>query len=301
MSAFDVIVVGEVLIEVSAAQPLAEATDVRLSCSGDALNAAAAAAAAGASVALLTRVGDDELGERIVGAIGAHGVDASLVRRGPEHNGIYFVAADPHGDREFVYVRRGSAASRLAPVDLDAAPLADAGALVVSGITQALSPSCERVVQEAAERVSAAGGAVVYDPNYRRRLTGAAAARRRLAAMAPFAALMTPSCPGDCVPLLGIDDPFAAARACRELGAAAVAVTRGAAGIVLDDGTRVCELPAPPAPRIVDGTGAGDVLAGTMAARLARGDGLEEAAALGLAAASLSVSGQGGTGHLAPQ
>jgi 2-dehydro-3-deoxygluconokinase len=46
------------------------------------------------------------------------------------------------------------------------------------------------------------------------------------------------------------------------------------------------------------GTGAGDVLVGTTAARLALGDNPHRALATGVAAASLSVSGTGGTGYL---
>jgi 2-dehydro-3-deoxygluconokinase len=56
--------------------------------------------------------------------------------------------------------------------------------------------------------------------------------------------------------------------------------------------------PAVPAPRIVDSTGAGDCFAGTLTARLALGDGLLTAVRLGSAAASLSLAGQGGTGHI---
>jgi 2-dehydro-3-deoxygluconokinase len=48
----------------------------------------------------------------------------------------------------------------------------------------------------------------------------------------------------------------------------------------------------------VDATGAGDVLTGTVAARLALGDELDRAVRIGVAAASLSVSGLGGTGHV---
>jgi 2-dehydro-3-deoxygluconokinase len=113
-------------------------------------------------------------------------------------------------------------------------------------------------------------------------------------------ALMTPSCPGDSGPLLGAEDAAIAAAACRKLGAAAAIVTLGPGGVLIDDGLGARALPAVPAPHVVDGTGAGDVLTGTIAARLALGDDLAEAAALGLAAASLSVAGQGGTGSLAP-
>jgi 2-dehydro-3-deoxygluconokinase len=94
-------------------------------------------------------------------------------------------------------------------------------------------------------------------------------------------------------------DPVAACAAIRELGVEAVALTRGADGVLLDDGGRIVEVPVIPAPAVVDQTGAGDSFAGTVTARLALGDALEEAVRLGVAAASLSVSGIGGTGHVA--
>jgi 2-dehydro-3-deoxygluconokinase len=50
---------------------------------------------------------------------------------------------------------------------------------------------------------------------------------------------------------------------------------------------------------VVDQTGAGDVFAGTVTARLALGDDLQDAVRLGAAAASLAVGGQGGTGFIA--
>jgi 2-dehydro-3-deoxygluconokinase len=55
---------------------------------------------------------------------------------------------------------------------------------------------------------------VVYDPNYRPRLTDARAARSALERVAPHAALMTPSCPDDTRALLGTDDRLSPPRAC---------------------------------------------------------------------------------------
>jgi 2-dehydro-3-deoxygluconokinase len=63
-----------VLVELTAPVPLRQAGTLRISCSGDALNAAAAAAAGSASVALVTAVGDDELGERILDFVEARGI-----------------------------------------------------------------------------------------------------------------------------------------------------------------------------------------------------------------------------------
>jgi 2-dehydro-3-deoxygluconokinase len=286
----DVLVLGEVLVELTAPVPLREAENLRISCSGDALNAAAAAAAAGASVALVTAVGDDELGERILEFAGAQGIDTAYVRRRAEPNGVYFAGAGG----EFVYARRGSAGSTLGPDDVARAPLAAAGAVVVSGITQALSASCAAAVDSA---VAAAGGHVVYDPNFRARLTSMREARAALSRVAPYAALVTPSCPDDTRPLLGTGDPAVAAARVREMGAGAVAVTLGARGLYVDAGERF-ELPAAPAREVVDATGAGDVLAGTAAARLALGDDLLDALRCGTAAAARSLGGAGGTGWL---
>jgi 2-dehydro-3-deoxygluconokinase len=283
----DVLVLGEVLVELTAPVPLREADRLRLSCSGDALNAAAAAAAAGASVALVCVVGDDELGERIIEFAGARGIDTSYVRRAPEPNGVYFAGAD--GD--FVYARRGSAGSTLGPEDVARVP--PARALVVSGITQALSASCAAAVDAA---VAAADGWVVYDPNFRARLTTPGEARAALERVAPHASLVTPSCPDDTRALLGTADPVVAAGRLRELGAGAVAVTLGAGGLYVEPGS--VELPPAPAQAVVDATGAGDVLAGTTAAQLARSADLVTALRRATAAAARSLGSPGGTGWL---
>jgi 2-dehydro-3-deoxygluconokinase len=283
----DVLVIGEVLVEVSSPVPFAAGVPATLSFSGDALNAAAAAADAGASVALLTKVGDDELGAALLRHVERLGVDTSLARRVDAPNGVYFSVADVGGAREFVYVRRGSAASTLTPVDR----LPEHRVLLASGIAQAISDSAAATVQRAAEQTPL----LVYDPNFRPRLTSAERAHERLAAIAPYARVVTPSWPGDA---LGAT-PREAAEHVLALGARAAAVTCGADGVlVLEDG-ETHHIPAHPPDALVDATGAGDVFAGTLATHLARGATLVEAAHLGVAAAARSLAGQGGTGHLA--
>jgi sugar/nucleoside kinase (ribokinase family) len=292
----DVVVIGEPLVEFSAGVPLTGAGTFRLSFSGDALNASVAAAAAGAHVALVTRVGEDEFGERLIAFAETHGVDTRWMWRGPGHSGAYAVGADPSGERAFVYLRSGSAASRLSPADVAAAPVATAAAVLLSGITAALSDSCAAAVVTAAEE---ARGAVVYDPNFRGRLTTPEAAREILARVAPHAALVTPSCPADSVALLGTADQEEAAEACLSLGAAAAAVTCGPEGAYVAAGADRTRVPAIPAETIVDATGAGDAFAGVTTARLAGGARLTDAVRAGAAAASLSLAGQGGTGRVA--
>ncbi|WP_052849085.1 sugar kinase [Streptomyces avicenniae] len=298
MARFDVVLIGEILVELYCEGPLGDRTPVRLGFSGDTLNAAAASAAAGARTAVLTAVADDQLGDALVRRVADLGIDTSLIRRVPGSNGAYMLHGDLSGEREFTYWRTGSVASRLDAPDVEAhaATLREAGALVVTGIGSALSDTSRRAVLTAARLASEGGAAVVYDPNFRARLTTEERARAALAEIAPYCALVTPSCPSDARALLGTDDPETAARAARALGAEAAAVTVGADRVVVAGADAVVTLPVPRVAEAVDATGAGDILAGTTAARLALGDPLLTAISLGIGAASLSVAGEGGTG-----
>ncbi|MFE6840513.1 hypothetical protein ACFVFI_37555, partial [Streptomyces sp. NPDC057705] len=68
--------------------------------------------------------------------------------------------------------------------------------------------------------------------------------------------------------------------------------------LLLDDVPRAAPPPLPGTPRLFHPPGACDCFIGTAIARLALGDTLADAVAYGTAAASLSVSGRGGTGHV---
>lgn len=294
MSAYDVIVLGEPLVEIATLAAIGPGVPATIGVSGDAMNSAAAAAAAGASVALVARITDDELGDVVAARVRALGVDDALLHRVSGQQGMYLVHSDPSGQRQFHYARTGSAGSGLSADDLPDGVVEAAGAVLGSGITGAVSASARGTLLAAARRARR----FVYDPNFRPRLTTPEPAAALLTELAPLAALVTPSAPTETAALLGVEDPVAAAVRCRELGARAVAVTCGSSGVLVDNGDRTW-VPAVPAPVVVDQTGAGDVFAGTVAARLALGDPLRHAVLLGAAAASLSVGGQGGTGHIA--
>ena len=295
MSGIDVVLLGEPLIEISTRDPIAYGVDCVFAVSGDVVNTATAAVAAGARVAVIARVSDDELGTAVCARLNEIGVDTSFIRRDDSFQGIYVQHADPLGDRQFCYARKGSAGSRLAPEDLPPGLLESAGGVLVSGIAAALSATARATVLEGARRARR----FVYDPNFRPRLTAAPQAAALLTELAPYCALVTPSAPHECASLLGVSEPADAAARLRAAGAAAVAVTCGAAGVHIDADT-VHWQPAFPAPKLVDQTGAGDVFAGTVTARLALGDDLRTAVQMGAAASSLAVGGTGGSGGIAP-
>ena len=291
-NAFDVVVMGEILVEVATDQPFGHGVPAQLGISGDALNVAAAAASAGATVGLLAVLTDDDLGQAIAARIAELGISTDLLtfRRGQQ--GVYLVHSDPDGEREFSYARTGSVGSTLGPDDVDPAVFAAAGAVVAGGIACAISATSRAAVVKAASLATR----FVYDPNYRPRLTSVEDATAALTELAPQAFLVTPSYPGETGALLGVSSAEHAAARLRSLGTGNVAVTCGAKGVQLESDAVSAWVPAIPAPAVVDQTGAGDAFVGTLTARLVLGDDFPTAARYGAAASSLVVGGKGGTG-----
>ncbi len=293
-SPFDVVVMGEILLEVATDVPLGHGVPAQLGISGDALNVAASAAAAGARVGLLSVVSDDELGQAIAARIRELGISTELLKFRRGQQGVYLMHCDPDGRREFSYARHGSVGSTLSPDDVDPAVFSDAGAVVAGGIACAISSTSRAAVLKAA----GLSPRFVFDPNFRPRLTSVEDATAVLAELASQAFFVTPSFPGETSALLGCGSAEEAVEKLRGLGAANVAVTCGADGIQLGSATDSLWVDAIPAPVVVDQTGAGDAFVGTTTARLVLGDPLTAAARYGAAAASLVVGGKGGTGFI---
>ncbi len=300
---FDVIGIGECMVEFHATEALASATTLQPGYGGDVLNALVAVRRLGGTSGFVTRVGDDPFGPALLAAWRGAGVDTSGVLGDAGENGIYFISVDPAGEREFTYRRAGSAASRLAPEDIDAAYIAQGHWLLLSGITQALSGSARAATLAAARVAGACGVRVAYDPNYRPRLWqaqgGLAAARAAFDEIAALADLVLPSHPADAILLDDVavaDDGVAAARAlARKFAQRArqVALKCGAHGCVLAGPGELTHVPAVAAARVRDTTGAGDCWNGSFLLQLRRGASAAGAAALanGHAAAKLAYRG----------
>ncbi len=77
------------------------------------------------------------------------------------------------------------------------------------------------------------------------------------------------------------------------LGPHSVVITLGAQGAVLAEAGRAVRVPAQPVEKVIDTTGAGDALAGALAAALARGAALDDAVNAGVAAAAVAVTRPG--------
>lgn len=277
-----VVTLGETMILFLAEQAgmLREATTFRRHVAGAESNVAVGLCRLGSSAGFISRVGDDEFGQMIVVRLRGEGVDVSHVIVDPEAaTGVLFRERRELGPVDVVYYRRGSAASRLSPADLDADYIRQARYLLLSGITPALSASCKETVFAAAEIAQAAGVTVVLDPNLRLKLWSREAARAVLRDLIGHTDIVLPG--GDEAELLtGEQDPVRASTDLLGLGPRLVVVKLGARGAVAVDGQTILEVAGAELPRVVDPVGAGDAFAAGFLAGNLRGMDLEASLAL---------------------
>jgi ribokinase len=235
---------------------------------GKGANQAVAAARAGARVAMVGAVGADDLGDEALRELAAEGIDVAAVARLDDvPTGVAAIVVDARGEN-FVAVASGANAEIDAAIVATAVPPGDGVVLLGHEIPEAAVVAGIRAGR-------AAGRRVVLNPAPARRLVDGL-----------DGVLLTPNA-HEARALTGEEDVEAAARALAARTGAPVLVTLGGEGALLFDGDAE-RLPAP-AVEVVDTTGAGDAVNGALAAELAAGRPLREAARFAMVAAALST------------
>lgn len=268
-----VVTFGETLVLFLAEQagPLREAITFRRSIAGAESNLAIGLCRLGHAAGWISRVGDDEFGRSILFRLRGEGVDTSRVVVDPAApTGIFFRERREVGPIDVLYYRRGSAASRLSPADLDAGYIQSAHYLHLTGITPALSPSCREAAFAAAEIARTGGTMVVLDPNVRLKLWAADEARVVLRDLAAHCDVLLPGV-AEATLLTGAADPEEAARELLALGPSLIVVKLGARGALAVSPEGAIRISATPLQRIVDPVGAGDAFAAGFLAGQLRG------------------------------
>jgi len=301
----DVVTLGECLVSLVATRPgpLAEASAFDRFVAGAEANVAVGLARLGCQATYIGRVGNDGFGETIRRHLRGEGVDTThLTTDTDAPTGVMVRERPGLVPAQVLYLRRGSAGSRLTVADIDAAAAAGAfeGArwLHLTGITPAVSTSARDATARAATIGREAGLTISLDLNLRRRLWSDATAGTVLRDLAVHTdvlfgsddelAVVAGIPPGDAAK----HDPAALARACLDVGPRVVVAKLGSGGatIVARDEVEAIHRPAVPLAAVVDPVGAGDAFcAGFIAARLdgaALAECLEIANACGAAAAA---------------
>ena len=278
---------GEVMIELSAHAPLADAAVLERSYSGDALNVAVAVHRLGVPSAIVTRLGGDPFGDYLLDQFRGLGVDLRYVERGGGPTGLYVVEQGGQGAYDIWYYRRNSAASTVSAADMERIDLDGVGMVHLNGIAQAISTSSRQATRRLAERGRAAGASIAFDLNFRERLWDGPAAAEAADEVLPLVDVAL--CGFDEGQMVfGTADPESTAARLLDQGPRVAAVSMAEAGayVAWADG----EIRLPTVARIVEGAqGGGDAFAGGLAVGELLGQNPATSARLATVVAGLKV------------
>ena len=243
-----------VLARMPAPGETVEAPDFHIGCGGKGANQAVAAARLGATVVMVSKVGDDAFADTSLANFRRFGIDTAHVGRvRGVPSGVATVLVEPSGENAILIVKGANA--HLRPADVEAAAAEIAGCDVVLLQLEIPLDTVRHTIAAAAAR----GVATILNP------APAVALDRELMAQVTFLvpnrselALLSG------MPVAGDDEVIAAARTLIASGVGTVIVTLGAAGALAISGDEVLRV-APVAVTPRDTTGAGDAFIGAFA------------------------------------
>ena len=293
----DLLTLGESMWRLAPAgvERLVTARNLDIQIGGAESNIAIALARLGKRVAWWSRLPRNALAENLLRELRGHGVDVSGVVLDPDEDarlGTYFIefGSSPRPTR-VIYDRARSAASNMQPDDFDWAALRHTRRLHLSGITPALSASCQATVRRAVEEARLAGTHVTLDLNYREKLWSWDDCRPVVDDLARKSDLVI-SAARDARKLLQAQEEAAslAQRLYHRWRRPTVVITQGAQPTVAQDGRQTHYAPAFAEVAPVDRIGAGDAFAAGLHCALLEGTSLPEVLRFGNAVAALKLS-----------
>ncbi|USX18888.1 sugar kinase [Oxalobacteraceae bacterium OTU3REALA1] len=296
----DVVTVGEAMALMIAREPgpLEAVREFERATAGAELNVAVGLSRLGFKVGYLSRLGQDSLGRHLRAFMEAEGLDLRHLRMDDDSATGFMLKqmAEDGADPQVEYFRRGSAASRLSPLDMpeQGSDFQRARVLHLTGISPALSAGCRELVLAMARQARVDGRLVCFDPNLRPRLWRSQAEMiATVNALASQADVVMPGLAEGRL-LTGRQDAAGIAAYYLERGASRVVVKLGPEGAYAADADgRADTVPGCPVRAVVDTVGAGDGFAVGVISALLDGLPLHQAAARGNAIGARVVQFRG--------
>jgi 5-dehydro-2-deoxygluconokinase len=247
----DVITIGRASVDLYGQQigsRLEDITTFAKSVGGCPANIAIGTARLGLRSALLSRIGDEQMGRFIREQLVREGVGVEGLKTDAERlTALVLLSVEAEGVSPMIFMRTDCADMALSREDVDAAFIASARAIVVTG-THFSRENSDAAQRKAIRIAKAGGGKVVFDIDYRPNLWGLAGHaegfERYVKSDRVSAQLRTvlPDCDlivgteEEIMIASGADDVGGALKAIRALSPATIVLKRGAMGCVVYDG-----------------------------------------------------------------
>lgn len=296
MPSYDVLAMGRSSIDLYAHEigvPITAVSSFDAYVGGCPTNISVGTRRLGLRSALLTAVGDDQVGEFVVSFLEREGVDTTYIpRKAGRRTSAVVLTIQPPDRFPLTFYREGCADRELTQEDVGRAPIADSATVVVTGTGLSHEPA-RAATLFAAERATAAGRELFVDLDYRADQWKSRSEYSSLVCRLLSHAAIAVGTEEEVIAAADHDDlPVAIARLL-DATAGPLVVKRGdrGASIYRRDETR--RDVAPFAVKVLNVLGAGDAFASGLIAGLRRGWPLERAVRLGNATGAIVVTRHG--------
>ncbi|TPI61887.1 5-dehydro-2-deoxygluconokinase [Mesorhizobium sp. B3-1-3] len=247
----DVITIGRASVDLYGQQIGSRLEDIASfakSVGGCPANISVGTARLGLRSALLTRVGDEQMGRFVREQLRREGVSVDGLKTDKQRlTALVLLSVESEGVSPMIFYRSDCADMALAEEDIDEAFIASARSVVVTG-THFSRPNSDAAQRKAIRLMKAKGGKVVFDIDYRPNLWGLAGHaegfERYVKSDRVSAQLKTvlPDCDlivgteEEIMIASGADDCLSALKTIRALSSATIVLKRGAKGCIVYDG-----------------------------------------------------------------
>jgi len=238
----------------------------------------------------VTRLGQDPFGVYTKATLEKEGISTDFISFDDNYKtGMMLKGKVIDGDPHVAYYRKGSAASKMTPEQMDAIDLSGFDLVHMTGILPALSLDCRAATKRLMERAKSAGITVSFDPNLRPSLwESKEVMAKTLNDLAKLADIVLPGIE-EGLTLMGSGNPSEIANYYQSLGAKQVVVKVGAEGAYARDGDVSTMVPGFRVETVVDTVGAGDGFATGVISGIIEGLSLNDAVLRGNAIGSIQV------------
>lgn len=292
----DVVTVGETMVAFEAQDygPLRENHAFKKWVGGAEDNVIIGLARLGFRCGWFSRLGDDEFGKEIFRVIRGEGVDVSRVIFDPKApTGVFFVERHAEGDFKCYYYRNFSAATLIAPEDVNQDYIKQARIVYLGGIVPIISNSAREATEKIFQIATANEQTIVFDPNLRLKVCDIATSRSILIPMMQQSSYILPG-EEELRLLMDCADLPSAIQKAQSLGIKNLIIKRGANGATLAAGHKEpTNVPAFRLNNPVSSMGAGDAFVAGFVAGLLKGQPLEECVRWGNAIGAFCLMGEG--------
>ena len=294
MKKLDIISLGECMVELYGEGYLSQSPIFHKSYAGDTLNMISMASKLGLKCGYITNVGNDPFKDYLLDQWKSLNINLDCTQIIDGFNAVHFTVLQNDNNRQFVYYRKNSAASKIDSKLINDHYLKSTKIFHTSSLTQCISDSARNAVGKFLHKSKSLGITTSFDTNFRSNIWSATDAKNAILDVIEYIDILSPSYPDEVNKIFELNTPLEMIKFGLSKGCKLVVVKCGEDGAYIGDSNKIIYSKAITPRGLLDTTGAGDSFLGGFLYSYIKNMNIEDNMRYAISSAGLKISGRGG-------